>query len=255
MMTRSMALAAAITGLTFGGAGAQQEAASQLWVGSAPIDVARIIPGIDSMSQTITRDGEKSAGPARVEEVAFETRDGKRLVRHTTTTNGEWGFMADTAYYDALTLAPVRHRSVTSRRSYDLRFWGNQMGGTTQKEGEAAEEVRATLDQPSYDPGSTVLLARTLPLQKGYHARVPIFNHENGSTRYVTLEVTGSETVHTSASTTAPAWIVSMSYDDGEGSQSYWITQSSRTMVKYEASWGNTTVTGWSKFTPAADET
>ena len=254
-MTRSIALAAAITGLTLGAAVAQQESTNQLWVGSAPIDVARIIPGIDSMSQTITRDGEKSAGPVRVEEIAFETKDGKQLVRHTTTTSGEWGFMADTAYYDALTLAPVRHRSVTSRQSYDLRFCGNQMGGTTQKAGEPAEDVRATLDQPAYDPSSTVLLARALPLREGYRARIPVFNHETGSTRYVNVEVTGSETMRTDASTEAPVWMVSMSYEGGDGSQNYWITQSSRTVVKYEATWGNTTVRGWSKFTPATDET
>ncbi len=252
-MTRSFALAAVLVSFSSVAVVAQS---SELWVGTDAVDARRIWPGTSVTTHTMVENGETEPGYVQTEQVAFIVRDGRRLLRQTVAIerNGRTA-VTDTTLYDAATLAPVSHVShAPGRRTLQLHYWGNEVGGTmTPAEGEP-EDIRVSLEQGAYDPSSYLLLVRALPLEEGYGVKLPVFSHEAREKHVMHVWVNGIESVQTGEDTWEDAYAVSITYEGSDARSTYWVAKDSRLMLKSEASWREgQVVTGWTKFT--AEET
>ena len=228
-----------------------------LWVGSKDVDPGRIAAGTHVLNTAMTQNGESQPGFKQTEEIAFVRRDDQHYLRQTVVVERDGEVMAtDTTFYDAATLAPVRHASHSPRwRSLSLSYWGNKVAGTkTPAEGEATD-IELTLDNQVYDPSSYLLLIRSLPLEVEYGVKIPIFNHEKLAASSMNVWVDGTEWVKTGEDQYEDAFVVSVSYEASDGTAKYWITKDTRLLLKTESSWGERSMTGWARFIPANAET
>lgn len=254
-MKRTFAVAAALALVPMAGAVAQSH---DLWVGAKAVDASRIWAGTHVITTSVLENGERTPGFTQTEEVAFVSWDDKRYLRQTVVVERDGEVRAtDTTFYDAETLAPVRHASYSPEwRTLTLSYWGDKVAGRQTRNGREPEDIEVTLNPKAYDPSSYLLLVRALPLEAGYGARIPIFNHERLENSWMSVWVTGVERTQVGRDEYEDAFLVSVSYEGSDASSKYWITKDSRLLIKSEASWREgQTVTGWARFTPANTET
>lgn len=254
-MKRAVALAAALV-LTPAAAALGQ--GHDLWVGSEDVHPTRIQAGTHVLETSVLENGERTPGYTQIEEVAFVNWNDRDLVRQVVVIERDGQVLVtDTTFYDAQTMAPVRHAShAPDHRDLSLAYWGDKVRGTVSQDGAEPEQIDVTLEQQVYDPSSYLLLVRALPLGEGYGVRIPILNHEKLTNSHMNVWVDGTEWVETGSDESTDAFVVSISYDGIDSRSKYWIAKDSRLLLKSEESWREgQTVTGWARFTASSAET
>ena len=253
-MKRAVTFAMALTLASAAGLGAQSHS---IWVGSEDVDPGRIAVGTQVLNMSMVQNGESRAGFKQTEEIAFVSWGDKHYLRQTVVVERDGQVMVtDTTYYDTETLAPVRHASHAPQwRSLSLSYWGNKVAGTNTNADGEAKDIDLTLDHQVYDPSGYLLLIRSLPLEAEYGVKVPIFNHEKLEANSMSVWVDGTEWVKTGEDQYEDAYVVSVSYEAGDGTAKYWIAKDTRLLLKTESSWGGRSMTGWARFIPANAET
>jgi dipeptidyl aminopeptidase/acylaminoacyl peptidase len=140
------------------------------------------------------------------------------------------GTSADTVVLDRSTLAPIRHRSVNTRRTMSLDFRGDSITGSITPSLGTPQPIAIRADTALFDSNALDLVLRVLPLTEGYAVRYPMYLHEAGGKIWVTSRVTGSEQVPGAGNTTTDAWVVESNL--GGRTLRYWIAKDSRHVLQ-----------------------
>ncbi len=220
-----------------------------LWVGTDIVDGSLLEEGVETITNSITRAGETSEGPISWEELQVVWQNGKSILRHTSTVSRNGTLVVqDTTFYDAATLAPLSHYSVhTGRRTLHIWYGEDRVTGTRTMTDGTEEQVNVALERKAYDPSSLLLLTRALPLEEGFGASFPMFDHENLTVKMMSIWVVGKEWIETSDGGTE-AWKVSINMGNADNPAEYWIDTNSRQSIKSAARWNDVSIKSWSSY-------
>ncbi len=129
-----------------------------------------------------------------VDVVKLEMRGEVPVIHRVLTVSSGQVPLIDSTVTDARTLAPRRHRHVSSSRLISLDFNGKRVKGSIGPVDVPSLPIDTTLAIASFDSGNWDLVVRSLPLEKGYAARFRVYDTDSGLREY-RIEVTGSATV------------------------------------------------------------
>ncbi len=129
-----------------------------------------------------------------VDVVKLEMRGDVAVIHRVLTVSPGRAPLIDSTVTDARTLAPRRHRTVSSSRLISLDFNGKRVKGSIGPVDVPSLPVDTTLAIAPFDSGNWDLVVRSLPLDKGYAARFRVYDTDSGLREY-RIEVTGSATV------------------------------------------------------------
>jgi len=129
-----------------------------------------------------------------VDVVTLEMRGDVPVIHRVLTVSPGRAPLIDSTVTDARTLAPRRHRNVSSSRLISLDFNGRRVKGSIGPVDVPSLPIDTTLAIAPFDSGNWDLVVRSLPLEKGYAARFRVYDTDSGLREY-RIEVTGSATV------------------------------------------------------------
>ena len=129
-----------------------------------------------------------------VDVVKLEMRGDVPVIHRVLTVSPGQAPLIDSTVTDARTLAPRRHRNVSSLRLISLDFNGKRVKGSIGPMNVPSLPIDTTLAIAPFDSGNWDLVVRSMPLQKGYAARFRVYDTDSGLREY-RIEVTGSATV------------------------------------------------------------
>lgn len=129
-----------------------------------------------------------------VDVVKLEMRGEVPVIHRVLTVSPGRAPLIDSTVTDARTLAPRRHRNVSSSRLISLDFNGKRVKGSIGPVDVPSLPVDTTLAIAPFDSGNWDLVVRSLPLEMGYAARFRVYDTDSGLREY-RIEVTGSATV------------------------------------------------------------
>ncbi|WP_411278575.1 hypothetical protein [Gemmatimonas sp.] len=129
-----------------------------------------------------------------VDVVKLEMRSDGPVIHRVLTVSPGRAPLIDSTVTDARTLAPRRHRNVSSSRLISLDFNGRRVKGSIGPVDVPSLPIDTTLAIAPFDSGNWDLVVRSLPLEKGYAARFRVYDTDSGLREY-RIEVTGSATV------------------------------------------------------------
>ena len=129
-----------------------------------------------------------------VDVVKLEMRGDVPVIHRVLTVSPGRAPLIDSTVTEARTLAPRRHRNVSSSRLISLDFNGKRVKGSIGPVDVPSLPIDTTLAIAPFDSGNWDLVVRSLPLEKGYAARFRVYDTDSGLREY-RIEVTGSATV------------------------------------------------------------
>ncbi len=129
-----------------------------------------------------------------VDVVKLEMRGDVPVIHRVLTVSPGRAPLIDSTVTDARTLAPRRHRNVSSSRLISIDFNGKRVKGSIGPVDVPSLPIDTTLAIAPFDSGNWDLVVRSLPLEKGYAARFRVYDTDSGLREY-RIEVTGSATV------------------------------------------------------------
>jgi len=129
-----------------------------------------------------------------VDVVKLEMRGEVPVIHRVLTVSSGQAPLIDSTVTDARTLAPRRHRNVSSSRLISLDFTGKRVKGSIGPVDVPSLPIDTTLVIAPFDSGNWDLVVRALPLEKDYAARFRVYDTDSGLREY-RIEVTGSATV------------------------------------------------------------
>lgn len=129
-----------------------------------------------------------------VDVVKLEMRGESAVIHRVLTVSPGRAPLIDSTVTDARTLAPRRHRNVSTSRLISLDFNGKRVKGWIGPVDVPSLPIDTTLAIAPFDSGNWDLVVRSLPLEKGYAARFRVYDTDSGLREY-RIEVTGSATV------------------------------------------------------------
>lgn len=203
--------------------------------GSAILQASRVHEGSDTTHMFFTRDGQERAGPVQVESTRRITRNGASVLEHHIVVNAPDGrpFIDDTTWYDAATLAPIAHRSHSTRRSFSIDYAPGRVTGFL-KDTAGTHPIDVVLTQPVFDPSELQSLMQALPLKVGAAFVLPLFDHQKYGIQVDTIVVAGSEQVETNAGM-VDAWKLELSTADRQAT--YFMAKEDARELKVLVTW------------------
>lgn len=129
-----------------------------------------------------------------VDVVKLEMRGDVAVIHRVLTVSPGRAPLIDSTVTDAGTLAPRRHRTVSSSRLILLDFNGKRVKGSIGPVDVPSLPIDTTLAIAPFDSGNWDLVVRSLPLDKGYAARFRVYDTDSGLREY-RIAVTGSAMV------------------------------------------------------------
>ena len=203
--------------------------------GSAMLDASRVGETTDTTNLFFTRDGQERAGPMQIESTRRTTRDGVSVFEHRIVVLAPGGrpFMDDTTWYHATTLAPIAHRSHSTRRSFSIDYAPGRVTGFL-KDSAGTHAVDVALAQPVFDPSELQSLVRSLPVKEGTSFVVPVFDHQTYGIQVDTLVVEGADEVETTSGKVA-AWRLGLATADRKAT--YYLAQDTGRELKVLVTW------------------
>ena len=129
-----------------------------------------------------------------VDVVKLEMRGDVPVIQRVLTVSPGQAPLIDSTVTDARTLAPRRHRQVSSSRLISIDFDGKRVKGSIGPVDVPSLPIDTTLALAPFDSGNWDLVVRSMPLHRGYTARFRVYDTDSGLREY-RVEVTGSATV------------------------------------------------------------
>ena len=162
-----------------------------------------------------------------IDVVKLEMRGEVPVIHRVLTVSPGQAPLIDSTVTDARTLAPRRHRTVSSSRLIALDFNGKRVKGSIGPVDVPSLPIDTTLAIVPFDSGNWDLVVRSLPLEKDYTARFRVYDTDSGLREY-RIEVTGSalvlgEDAHVVVFTLAP-----------KRESVVWIGKASRRLLQVE---------------------
>jgi hypothetical protein len=182
--------------------GAQQAAAPS----PPPVQAVLIAPGdstlrgsrivADSVQYSLIayRGAQQQTLGRAVDVTMREMRGDVPVIHRVLTVSPGRAPLIDSTVTDARTLAPRRHRHVSSSRLISLDFNGTRVKGSIGPVDVPSLPIDTTLAIAPFDSGNWDLLVRSLPLETGYAARFRVYDTDSGLREH-RIDVTGSATV------------------------------------------------------------
>jgi hypothetical protein len=131
-----------------------------------------------------------------------------------------------------VTFAPYYQTTWSGGGRVTLRFDATRVSGTRSKPGTADETIDAPLHRRAFSASVMNLLARCLPLRKGYRARLPLFADPQGNVEGE-VEVLAEETVDVPSLGARLAWKVGLRV--GESRATVWLDRVTGGELRTEA--------------------
>jgi hypothetical protein len=173
-------------------------------------------------------------GPLQIEELTTEVSDGVRMLRQVMTVENSGGrALADTTWYRYATLEPIAHRSHAAQRTLVLDYQSREVLGY-EESGRERTPINVPLAKPVFDPSSSILALRALPLHVGMEVRTPLFDHAAHAERWSRVRVAGVDTVAVGAAA-VPAWRLTVQISSERPDVTYWIAQRNHRLLEVEA--------------------
>lgn len=203
--------------------------------GSAVLQPSRVHEGADTTHMFFTRDGQERAGPMQVESTRRTTRNGVNVLEHRIIVSAPDGrpFIDDTTWYEAKTLAPVAHRSHSTRRSFSIDYAPGRVTGFM-KDTAGTHPIDVALAQPVFDPSELQSLLQALPLREGAAFVIPLFDHQAYGIQVDTVVVTGTAQVETETGM-VDAWKLQLTTADRQAT--YFMAKEGLRELKVLVTW------------------
>lgn len=228
-----------LTGMSATSLQAQASAAEPLprrvVVGDTLLRGSRITSGSVRYALTMYRDADEIPVGRLFDAVRVDTVNGvpmilrvQRLQRGTVT-------LVDSTTTDALTLAPRTRRALQQNRRVLLEFAGRRVKGSVAPLDVPPVPLDTTLVLAPFDASNWELLLRALPLEKGFTARLPVYDPDVGLREY-RVAVTGSTPIQGEA-----AHVVTLTIARNRESV-VWVSQQSGIVLQIETMLGETTL-------------
>jgi hypothetical protein len=157
------------------------------------------------------------------------------IVRTETIWMDDELVQVDSFALDRRTLAPLALRSTSIETGVQLDF----APGTVRKVDDGdwgADTSDVALPEPVFLGGSTDLLLGSLPLARGYTAKLAVFDAQDGIDT-ISVEVEAMEDVALPEGGSVSAWRVAVT--EGWLVSTYWMDRESRTLVQFESADGS----------------
>lgn len=166
--------------------------------------------------------------------VAMAMYDGKPIWRVLEQASGPMGSIDDTTDLDAKTLLPVRRAAAQGGGTLLLTFTSGSVKGKIGGGGMEMPVDIKTDNAVLTDGAGSELAVSTLPLAEGYKASLSAVDIMKGSTKEMSLHVSGLETITVQAGT-FPTYRVELTSTDGSGtSLTIWYSRDDRRTIKVE---------------------
>lgn len=203
--------------------------------GSAVLDATRIAETTDTTNMFFSRNGQERSGPMQIESTRRRTRDGVPVFEHRIVVLAPGGtpFMDDTTWYHATTLAPIAHRSHSTRRSFSVDYAPGRVTGFL-KDSAGTHPIDVALAQPVFDPSELQSLVRSLPVKVGASFALPLFDHQTYGVQMDTLVVEGADEVDTESGKVV-AWRLGLATADRKAT--YYLAQDTGRELKVLVTW------------------
>ncbi len=164
-------------------------------------------------------------------EVSKIDYNGKAAFRAVDIVTGMMGGN-DTLFVDAETLLPIERNVKQGPATIKLKFDGLNVQGTMLA-GPQEMPINSDLDSPVLSEGAGVEMAlKSLPLVQGYKAKVFQFDLMSASAKPLIINVSGTEKITVGSKEYETLKVEVKSEDDPEGGTTYWLNQSTNTLIK-----------------------
>jgi hypothetical protein len=200
--------------------------------GDGVVDGRLVRPGATERHMVIMQNDTAVRG-ATVRTVIAEVPAGREpglLVANTITSPR--GTIYDTSLVRRRTLEPVWHHSTQPRRRMRLAFGPDSVTGSVTPTDSAAILVAQATAAPTFDSAVMDQVIASLPLARGYAARLPLYIYERGGLVWFDVHVTAEEPAPGAHGGRTPAWVVRL--DEPEMSMRYWVARGSRQLLRSE---------------------
>jgi hypothetical protein len=200
-----------------------------------------LVAAVDTMYTVVTAEGRSDTIAISVQTLQRTTLGSEEVWEVAYRFAAGRGRMADTTYFDTLTLLPREQRRAGLERRIDVRF---DQGRVLLRRGAsvngAAADSMEIARAPEFTGSQMDLVFRALPLRAGYGARIPFFFAETGETNSFTVRVEGVGIVEVRGAP-AEAWRVAAGMD-GFPPDVYWIDRRTRALLRIDHPGGLSTI-------------
>jgi hypothetical protein len=155
-----------------------------------------IRPGTDTLTVYVVSARDTTAIGTVIDEIVFVESAGRRVLRRAYHSEDQMmGARIDTLVDDAVTLAPISHRSRSSRSLEFVEFRDGRAAGWLRLANGDSVGIDAALDRDVYNASSFDLVLRSAPLHETWKAEIRSFLPATRSIIPLNAEVAGSDTI------------------------------------------------------------
>lgn len=201
----------------------------------APLELAFLEPYRQSYTIYLSDSAERRRVGSLEDEVRLVERSGQPVYERVQRTETPGGVRVDSVRALARSLSPLYHSSRDPRRTMEVTFEGGRVTGTLTAVGAAAIPVDDVLERPAFDSNWIDVIARTLPLERGYSTTVRTYERASGppsktAIRY-DLRVVGREVIEVNGRE-AEAFVVESVRAGGSAPTRFYIDTADRELLR-----------------------
>lgn len=206
-----------------------QADSTEIRIGDRRVDGSRLHEG--RLTRSIVLTGMGAPRDAGVVTASLErTTAGNRPAM--LAVNAFTGGAVDSLWFDPRTLRPMRIRSHTPARVLSLDFAGHHVTGRREPPETALTLIDQQIPVPPFAADMIDVLVASLPLVRGFTARVPVYESQAEALAWYTVRVSDMELVNGEGGRTSPAWLVHV--DTPRRKLRYWVARDSRRILRSE---------------------
>jgi hypothetical protein len=200
-----------------------------------------LVPAVDTLYTITTSKGASDTVAVSVQTLRRATHGGAEVWEVVYRFAAARGSMADTTYFDTLTLLPREQRRAGMDRRIDVRFGDGRvlLRRGPSRSGAPADSMEIAR-APEFTGSLMDLVYRALPLRGGYGVRIPFFFAETGETNSFDVRVEGMGIVEVRGAP-AEAWRVAAGVE-GYPPDVYWIDRRTRALLRIDHPGGLSTI-------------